>query len=54
MDIHVDASNELPPDIEPCIVLPVVSLQVVNDPKNAKAEDSPPHHHHHRNLILIR
>jgi len=42
MDVLVDASNELPPDIEPCIVLPVVSLQVINDPKNARGENSPP------------
>jgi len=39
MDVHVDASIELPPDIERPTVLPVVSLQVVDDSGNAKAED---------------
>jgi len=41
MDVPVDASIELPPDIEPPNVLLVVSLKVVDDPGNAKAEDPP-------------
>jgi len=49
MDARLDASIELPPDIEPPTVLPVLSLQVVDDPRNVKAEDP---RHHHRNLIF--
>lgn len=36
------ASNKLPQEIEPPIVLPVVSLEVIDDSRNAKAEYPPP------------
>jgi hypothetical protein len=54
MDVPFNASIELPPNIEPPTVLPVVSLQVVDDPRNVKAEDPSPyhHHHHHQNMIF--
>ena len=41
MDVLVDASIEFPPDIEPQTMLSVLSLQVVDDPRNAKVEDPP-------------
>jgi len=41
MDVPVDASNELPPEIEPPIVLLVVALEVIDDSINAKVEDPP-------------
>jgi len=42
MDVSVDASNELPPNIEPPNVLSVVALEVIDDSENAKPEDPPP------------
>ena len=52
MDVPIDASIELPPDIEPATVFPVVSLQVIDDPENAKVEDPPPPNDYHRNMIF--
>jgi len=42
MDISIDASHELAPDIKPLIVLPTVSLEVIVDFGTAKAKDPPP------------
>lgn len=42
MDVPVDASHKLAPDIEPPILLPTISLEVINDSRNAKVEDPPP------------
>jgi hypothetical protein len=49
MDVHVDASIELPPDIKPHTVLLMVSPEVVDDPGNTKVEDPP---HYHRYMIF--
>jgi hypothetical protein len=49
IDVPIDVPNELPLDIEPSTMLPVLSLQVVDDPENAKAENPL---NHHRNLIF--
>jgi hypothetical protein len=42
MNVPVDASNELPPQIEPPNVLSVVALKVIDDSRNAKPEDPSP------------
>jgi len=42
MDVPVEASIEFPPVIEPPTELSVLSLQVVDNPGNAKVEDPPP------------
>ncbi|AES98802.1 hypothetical protein MTR_5g073000 [Medicago truncatula] len=42
IDVSIDASNELPPNIEPPNVLSVVALEVIDDSQNAKPEVPPP------------
>jgi hypothetical protein len=42
MDDPINASYELTPDIEPPIMLPTVSLEVMDDSSNANAKDPLP------------
>jgi len=42
MNVSFDVSHELAPDFEPPMVLLTVSLEVMDDSSNAKAEDPPP------------